>query len=63
VFLAGSQLHGEVANQAMDLLGEVVYNLYGSTEVSVATIGTPADLRAAPAAPAAHSPDDRADPR
>jgi fatty-acyl-CoA synthase len=32
----------------MDLLGEVVYNLYGSTEVSVATLATPRDIRAAP---------------
>ena len=32
----------------MDLLGDKVYNLYGSTEVAYATIATPADLRAAP---------------
>jgi fatty-acyl-CoA synthase len=32
----------------MDLLGDVVYNLYGSTEVAYAAIATPADLRAAP---------------
>jgi len=32
----------------MDRLGDVVYNLYGSTEVSVATLATPANLRAAP---------------
>jgi fatty-acyl-CoA synthase len=48
VFCAGSQLPGELSERAMDLLGDVVYNLYGSTEVSVATIATPADLRAAP---------------
>jgi fatty-acyl-CoA synthase len=32
----------------MDLLGENVYNLYGSTEVAWATIATPDDLRKAP---------------
>ena len=48
VFSAGSQLPAEVALKAMDLLGDVVYNLYGSTEVSVATLATPADIRAAP---------------
>jgi fatty-acyl-CoA synthase len=48
VFCAGSQLPAEVALRAMDLFGEVVYNLYGSTEVAVATLATPADIRAAP---------------
>ncbi|HYF25172.1 MAG TPA: AMP-binding protein [Baekduia sp.] len=48
VFCAGSQLPGELSDRAMDLLGDVVYNLYGSTEVSVATIATPQDLREAP---------------
>ena len=32
----------------MDRYGEVLYNLYGSTEASWASIATPADLRAAP---------------
>ena len=48
VFCTGSQLPAPLATHAMDLLGDVLYNLYGSTEVSVATIATPADLRAAP---------------
>jgi fatty-acyl-CoA synthase len=48
VFCAGSQLPAEVALRAMDLLGDVIYNLYGSTEVSVATLATPQDIRAAP---------------
>jgi fatty-acyl-CoA synthase len=48
VFCAGSQLPAEVAQKSMDLLGEVIYNLYGSTEVSVATLATPADVREAP---------------
>jgi fatty-acyl-CoA synthase len=32
----------------MDQFGDVLYNLYGSTEVAWATIATPKDLRAAP---------------
>jgi fatty-acyl-CoA synthase len=48
VAVSGSALSAELATQTMDLLGDVVYNLYGSTEVAYATIATPADLRAAP---------------
>jgi fatty-acyl-CoA synthase len=49
IFCAGSQLPADVAIRAMDLVGETIYNLYGSTEVSLATLATPADVRAAPA--------------
>ncbi|MBJ7522128.1 MAG: AMP-binding protein, partial [Solirubrobacteraceae bacterium] len=45
---SGSALQGELAIQAMDQFGDVLYNLYGSTEVAWATIATPEDLRAAP---------------
>jgi acyl-CoA synthetase (AMP-forming)/AMP-acid ligase II len=45
---SGSALPGELAERTMDLFGEVLYNLYGSTEVAWATIATPEDLRAAP---------------
>ncbi len=45
---SGSALPGELAENVMDTFGEVVYNLYGSTEVAWATIATPEDLRAAP---------------
>jgi acyl-CoA synthetase (AMP-forming)/AMP-acid ligase II len=45
---SGSVLPGELARTVMDRFGEVLYNLYGSTEVAWATIATPADLRAAP---------------
>jgi acyl-CoA synthetase (AMP-forming)/AMP-acid ligase II len=48
VALSGSALPGELATRAMDLLGDVLYNLYGSTEVAQATVATPEDLRAAP---------------
>lgn len=48
IFCAGSQLPAAVATAAQDLLGDVVYNLYGSTEVALATMATPADVREAP---------------
>ncbi|HYH57830.1 MAG TPA: AMP-binding protein [Thermoleophilaceae bacterium] len=46
--VSGSALPGDLAIKFMDEFGDVVYNLYGSTEVAWATIATPADLRAAP---------------
>jgi acyl-CoA synthetase (AMP-forming)/AMP-acid ligase II len=45
---SGSALPGDLATKVMDRFGEVLYNLYGSTEVAWATIAQPADLRAAP---------------
>lgn len=45
---SGSQLEAALAARTMDLFGDVVYNLYGSTEVAWATIATPENLRAAP---------------
>jgi acyl-CoA synthetase (AMP-forming)/AMP-acid ligase II len=48
IAVSGSALPGELATRAMDAFGEVLYNLYGSTEVAWATIATPVDLRAAP---------------
>src|SRR5205807_2492024 len=46
--VSGSALPGDLANEFMDEFGEVLYNLYGSTEVAWATIATPRDLRDAP---------------
>ena len=48
VAASGSALAGGLAGRFMDAFGDVVYNLYGSTEVAWATIASPADLRAAP---------------
>jgi fatty-acyl-CoA synthase len=48
IAVSGSALPGELALKVMDRFGDVLYNLYGSTEVAWATIATPADLRAAP---------------
>jgi fatty-acyl-CoA synthase len=45
---SGSALGSKLAAEALDRFGPVLYNLYGSTEVAVATIATPADLHAAP---------------
>ncbi|HWG73907.1 MAG TPA: AMP-binding protein [Acidimicrobiales bacterium] len=48
VALSGSALAGDLAIRFMDEFGDVVYNLYGSTEIGWASIATPGDLRAAP---------------
>src|SRR5271165_1943740 len=48
IAVSGSTLPGELATRVMDTFGDVLYNLYGSTEVAWATIATPEDLRAAP---------------
>jgi fatty-acyl-CoA synthase len=48
IAVSGSALSGALARRAMDHFGDVVYNLYGSTEVAWATIADPSDLRAAP---------------
>jgi fatty-acyl-CoA synthase len=45
---SGSALPGELATRVMDVFGDVLYNLYGSTEVAWATVAGPQDLRAAP---------------
>jgi fatty-acyl-CoA synthase len=46
--LSGSALPGDLATSFMDEFGDVVYNLYGSTEVAWAAIAGPDDLRRAP---------------
>jgi acyl-CoA synthetase (AMP-forming)/AMP-acid ligase II len=48
VAVSGSALPGGLATRFMDRYGEVLYNLYGSTEASWVSIATPADLRFAP---------------
>ncbi len=45
---SGSALGSRLAAAVLDRFGPVLYNLYGSTEVSVATIATPRDLLRAP---------------
>jgi acyl-CoA synthetase (AMP-forming)/AMP-acid ligase II len=48
VAVSGSALPGALSERWMDVFGDNVYNLYGSTEVAWASIATPSDLRAAP---------------
>jgi acyl-CoA synthetase (AMP-forming)/AMP-acid ligase II len=46
--LSGSALPGDLASRFMDRFGDVLYNLYGSTEVGAVSVANPDDLRAAP---------------
>jgi fatty-acyl-CoA synthase len=48
IFVAGSALSPDLGNRANEAFGPVVHNLYGSTEVAVATVATPADWVQAP---------------
>ncbi|MGW4098569.1 AMP-binding protein [Mycobacterium sp. NPDC004974] len=45
---SGSPIPGAAVTKFMETFGDVLYNFYGSTEVSWATIADPADLRVAP---------------
>jgi acyl-CoA synthetase (AMP-forming)/AMP-acid ligase II len=49
ILCSGAQLPGPTATKTLELFGEVLYVLYGSTEVAFATVSTPADHRVAPA--------------
>jgi acyl-CoA synthetase (AMP-forming)/AMP-acid ligase II len=49
VALSGSALPPALATRFLDEYGDVLYSLYGSTEVSYVSIAGPSDLRAAPA--------------
>ena len=48
VCASGSALQGDLSINFMDEFGDVLYNLYGSTEVAWATVAGPEDMRAAP---------------
>jgi fatty-acyl-CoA synthase len=45
VFVSGSALGSDLAERALKDLGPVIYNMYGSTEVSFATIAEPKHLQ------------------
>jgi len=45
---SGSALPGHLATEWMDTFGDNLYNFYGSTEVAMASIATPDEMRAAP---------------
>ena len=46
---SGSALGAPLATSVIRRFGPILYNIYGSTEVSLATIATPGDLQSAPA--------------
>jgi fatty-acyl-CoA synthase len=48
VLCGGAALSGTLANEFMDRFGDVLYNVYGSTESGFATVASPRDLRKAP---------------
>jgi len=48
VACSGSAMSPKLITGFMDEFGDVLYNLYGSTEVSWATIATPQDMRLSP---------------
>ncbi|MFC9474455.1 acyl-CoA synthetase [Nocardia sp. NPDC056952] len=48
ILFAGSALTPELCIKATEAFGPVLYNLYGSTEVAIATIANPAELAEAP---------------
>jgi len=45
---SGSAMSGEFVTRFMDTFGDLLHNVYGSTEVSWASVADPVDLRAAP---------------
>ena len=48
ILIAGSALSPDLSNRVQDTFGDVLYNMYGSTECAIASVATPAELRAAP---------------
>jgi fatty-acyl-CoA synthase len=45
---SGSALGGHLSTAALEHFGPILYNIYGSTEVALASVASPADLAAAP---------------
>lgn len=48
IFSGGAPLPGSLAIEAMNALGDKIYNFYGATETGLVTLATPEDLRASP---------------
>jgi fatty-acyl-CoA synthase len=48
LFCTSAPLPGPDSDRAMELFGDIVYNLYGSTETGTVTLAKPRDLRASP---------------
>jgi fatty-acyl-CoA synthase len=49
VFVGGAPLSPRLALDAMDALGDVLFQFYGATETGLVTLATPTDLRERPA--------------
>lgn len=48
VISSGDRLDPSLARRFMDAYGDVLYNLYGSTEVGIGSLATPVELRRSP---------------
>ncbi|MCZ0915235.1 acyl-CoA synthetase [Gordonia amicalis] len=48
IVIAGSALSPALSEAVQDTFGDVLYNLYGSTEVAIASVAQPKELRLAP---------------
>jgi fatty-acyl-CoA synthase len=48
IYMSGSQLGIDLERRSREAFGNVLYNLYGSTEIAFATIATPEDLAVEP---------------
>ncbi|OBK70967.1 AMP-binding protein [Mycobacterium sp. 1274761.0] len=48
VISSGARLDPTLAKRFMDAYGDIIYNAYGSSEVGIGALATPADLREAP---------------
>ncbi|WP_067712590.1 acyl-CoA synthetase [Nocardia yamanashiensis] len=48
IFASGSSISPDLSRRTAAAFGDVLYNLYASTEVAVVAVATPADMRAAP---------------
>jgi fatty-acyl-CoA synthase len=48
VFTIGAPLSGPLGTSVMDQFGDILFNIYGSTETSFVTMAKPLDLRASP---------------
>ncbi|OBA88290.1 acyl-CoA synthetase [Mycobacteriaceae bacterium 1482268.1] len=48
VISSGARLDPSLAERFMDTYGDIIYNAYGSSEVGIGALATPADLREAP---------------
>lgn len=48
IFSGGAPLSATLARDALDVLGDKLFNFYGATETGLVTVAGPADLRASP---------------